>query len=167
MERNITQLMEVVERECEILEALSGALYQQKEAAIQGDVEELNKLTEIQRRAYVKIAKLEGERLQLVSPIAEELAVRPEEVTLSMLKERYQAEFNSRFEMMSNLLKRLTNRVKRTAKLNGMIIKRCLELGEERFKKMIDFHNRQDLYGFSAKKSKMGRNSGVIVNRQV
>lgn len=167
MERNITQLIEIVERECEVLEALSGALYQQKEAAVQGDVEELNRLTEIQRRAYAKIAKLEGEWLQLTAPIAEELVIRPEEVTLSVLKERYRGEFSSRLEMMSDLLKRLTNRVKRTAKLNGMIIGRCLELGEDRFRKMMDFHNRQDLYSFEAKKSKVGRNSGVIVNKQI
>jgi flagellar biosynthesis/type III secretory pathway chaperone len=166
-EKSFSGLIEVVEQEAEILEALSDMLYRQKSAAIKGDTETLNILTESQGRAYKKLSDLEKQRLELITPFAEELNMSPEEVTLKTLKERYQGRLDAKEDWLLSAVKPLANRVKRALKLNSLILKKCLQLGENRLRAMMDFQQRQEVYNLNGKKTPAGKNSGAILNRQI
>lgn len=167
MEKNISNLMEIIEQESEVLEILSDLLYRQKAAAIEGDIEMLNRITEAQGRAYEKIAELETRRREVIEPIAQELDMRPEEVTLSILKERMKGGSAGQWERVQKLIGPLVKKVRHSAKLNRIVLKRCLQLGEQRLKMMLDFRGQQDLYKFTGKKSQANKNSGVAVNKKI
>ena len=168
METNITRLIEIVEQETEVLEVISDILLRQRDAAVNSDINTLNELTNMQNRAYSRLSALENERLEAVKPLAQQLKVHPRQITLALIRQRIlEDKEDHRFDRVAASLEMLANRVKRTVKLNGLIIKRCLELGEERLKNMMDFHNRQELYSFAAKKTKAGKSSGLVLNKQL
>lgn len=167
MNKDLSSLVETVEREAEVLESLSGLMRRQKAAAVAGDLEELNRATEAQERAYARLSQLESERLEKIQPIADELALKPGDVTLTLLGERFGAELGSGWERAVKLLNNLAEEVKRSAKLNGMIIERCQELGEQRFRSLVDFQQRGPAYGSSGKKKVSGTKSGMVLNQQL
>ena len=166
MERNITKLMEIIEKEAEVLEVLSDSLFRQKEAAIKGDVEFLNKVTESQNRALARLSELDKMRREHTLPIAESLGIEPEDVTMSILKSVYKDEFEEPRLRLLDSIKPLAEKIKYAAKMNVAIIKRCLNLGDERLKKMLEFRNQTDMYSAGGKKTKSGKSSGVVLNRE-
>ena len=153
--------------ESEVLENLTEILHIQKNAAIKGDFDVLNQSTEDQNLAYAKLAEFEIQRLKLITPIARELELRPEEVTLSLLKDKMKDSEGKRWEKISDVFKMLVEKVKRSAKLNRLIIGKCLELGEERLRMVLDFHLGQEQYNEDGKTVKSGRQSGVVVNKKM
>ncbi len=167
MQENITELMVVIEQEAEILEILSDALYRQKEAALKGDVQQMNKITDSQNRALEKLNELDQKRVELVKPLAEELEIDPKDVTLSMLMKRFGDVIPTRKSKLMKSMIVLAERIKETAKMNSMIFRKILDYGEVRIIKMFEFLNQSETYEQGGKKSKASEKSGVMLNKQV
>jgi len=167
MEENITRLMEVIEQESEVLEVLADSLYRQKEAAIKGDIEFLNKITDSQNRALARLNDLDKKRMEYIIPIAEELGVPAAEVSAAMLQQVYGNKINPRRSRLLQALKPMGEQIRKSAKMNTMVLKRMVELGEERLRKMLDFCRESGNYNLFGKKAEAGENSGVMLNQQV
>jgi|GEM_PF-2340707 len=166
MEENINRLMEVIEQESEVLEILADSLYRQKEAAIKGDIEFLNKITESQNRALARLNDLDAKRMEYIIPLAEELGVSPEEISMTLLQQVYGNKFTPRRSRLLSSLKPMGDKIKSSARMNTMVLKRMMELGEERLKKMLDFCRDTGHYNLFGKKAEGAENSGVMLNRQ-
>lgn len=164
---DLSSLMEIVERESEILETLSDLLQRQKRAATEGNLSELDRITEAQGRVYARMAELEAERLTVMKPLAAEMGMEPEQVTLTMLSDKFSVRLDDGMRRAVSLFTKLAEEVKRGAKLNGMIIRRCLDLGEQRFRTMVNFQQRGESYNFNGKKRLPGKNSGMVLNQQL
>ncbi|MBC8204806.1 flagellar export chaperone FlgN [bacterium] len=167
MEANIAEIQEIVERETEILEALTDLLYQQKMSAIRGDIELLNRLTLKQSEAYARIAELETERLKLIAPIAEELEVAPEEVTLSLLKQRSGDNSGGRWDKLLMVLKPLILKIRRAVRVNSLYFKRSMQLNEERMRNVLHFQSGNAMYGRNGVKKEADKKHSIILNRQI
>lgn len=167
MEINLDQVMDIVEQESEILEALTDLLYRQKDAAIKGELELLDKLTRKQTEAYARICELEAKRLELIAPLAEELEVAPEEVTISLLEQSEAGGNKSRWERLQRMIRPLIAKVKRAGQINNLLFKRCLELGEVRIKNFIRYRAKNETYGLKGDIKSENKDSGVIFNKQI
>lgn len=166
MEENITRLMEVIEQESEVLEVLADSLYRQKEAAIKGDIEVLNQITDSQNRILARLNELDQKRLEYSEPIAQELGVRPEDVSTSLLKQYYSDEFSAGKNRLFSSIAPIAKKIRKSAKMNTMLIKRIMEFGEQRLKRIMDFHKESGSYNTFGKKSADSDKSGVVLNRQ-
>jgi flagellar biosynthesis/type III secretory pathway chaperone len=167
MEKTLSSLMEIVEQEAELLELLCDLLYRQKSAAIKGDLEQLNQITQAQSLAYSKIAELELRRREIIAPLAEELELDPEAITLKILKDKFIPDNKLQWERILSLVKPLVSKIRRATKLNQKILKRCLILGEQRLQIFYDHRHQNQIYDSGGKKSKAGKNSGVVLNKKV
>jgi flagellar biosynthesis/type III secretory pathway chaperone len=165
-EINISSLIEIFEEETAALEKLAETFVAQKEAAVKGDVRQLNLCTKTQGDVYAQITDLEKRRFEAVAPLAEELDMRPEDVTLTLLKEHCHGKLRAKLEQLSVLMNSLSAKVKRSAKLNGMILKKCLELGEKRFKMILGLRKNGEFYGDKGVKRDVGAKSGAVLNKK-
>ena len=166
MEQNISKLMEIIEKEAEVLEVLSDSLFRQKEAAVKGDVEILDRITGSQNRTLARLNELDKMRKECILPIAQYYDIEPQEMSVSVLKKLLNDELEEPGLRLLDSIKPLAEKIKHSAKMNTAIIKRCLELGDERLKRMLEFRNQSDLYSLGGKKTKSGKSSGVVLNRQ-
>ena len=166
MEENITKLMEVIEQESEVLEVLADSLYRQKEAAIKGDIEFLNQVTDSQNRILARLNELDKKRLEYAEPIAEELGVRPEDVSTSLLEDYYSDELAGSKSRLFSSIGPMAKKIKKSARTNTTLIRRIMEFGEQRLKTMMDFHKESGSYNTFGKKSSGSDKSGVVLNRQ-
>lgn len=166
MEQNISKLMEIIEKEAEVLEVLSDSLFRQKEAAVKGDVEILDKITDSQNRVLARLNELDKLRGECTLPIAQYYEIEPRELTMTVLKNLFKDELEEPKLRLLDSIKPLAEKIKHSARMNTAIIKRCLDLGDERLKRMLEFRNQSDLYSFGGKKTKSGKSSGVVLNRQ-
>ncbi|MBC8277297.1 MAG: flagellar export chaperone FlgN [FCB group bacterium] len=166
MEQNISKLMEIIEKEAEVLEVLSDSLFRQKEAAVQGDVEILDRITDSQNRALARLNELDKMRAEYTLPIAQYYDVDAEELTMSVLRNLLKDELEEPGLRLLDSIKPLAEKIKHSSKMNVAIIKRCLNLGDERLKRMLEFRNQSDMYSLGGKKTKSGKSSGVVLNRE-
>jgi len=166
MEQNTSKLMETIEKEAEVLEVLSDSLFRQKEAAIKGDVEILDKITNSQNRALARLNELDKMRAEYTEQIAQYYDIEPQELSMSVLKNLLKDELEEPGLRLLDSVKPLAEKIKHSAKMNVAIIKRCLNLGDERLKRMLEFRNQSDMYSLGGKKTKSGKSSGVVLNRE-
>jgi hypothetical protein len=166
MEENITKLMEIIEQESEALGILADTIYRQKEAIIKGDLPLLNKTTDLQNRALTRLNELDKMRVELSVPIANELGVQPEKVTISLLQKYFTGKLDARQNSLLASIRPLTDSIKRSTKMNTKIIKRCFQLGEDRLKKILQLRTNTGLYANSGKKARIRSGNSVMLNKQ-
>lgn len=158
--------MEIIEQESEALGVLADTIYRQKEAAVKADLELLNKTTDFQNRAVTRLNELDKMRIEESALIAEELGILPEEVTLTVLQKHLKDELDSRQHKILASLKSMSSSVRRSAKLNASIIKRCFQLGEQRLQKILLLRADTGLYANSGRKSQSHSGKSMILNIQ-
>ena len=167
MEHNISNLKTIIEREAAALEILSDLMIKQKAAVIKGDLKLLDEITAEQSRVYTQIADLEQIRLEIVEPLADELEIEPEEVSLEIIRKHVGLDKTSQLDSIYKLLKPMVDKVRRAADLNKRIMEKCLQNGEQRLKMMLNFHSKQGTYSPAGKKTEASGNSSVVYNKKV
>ncbi|MBC8490967.1 MAG: flagellar export chaperone FlgN [Candidatus Marinimicrobia bacterium] len=166
MEKNISNLKEIIKQETAVLENLSSLFIKQKAAAIEGDLQLLNEITAEQGKMFAKIAEFEKLRLEIVEPLADELDIEPEDVTLEIIRKHVGTENTRQLDKIYDMLKPMLEKVKRATNLNMRIVEKILMTGEQRLKMMLDFRTKKDTYNFAGKKKDNGGNSSVVYNKK-
>ena len=167
MEKNISNLREIIKQETAVLEILSNLFIMQKTAAIEGNLQLLNEITAEQGKLFAKIGEFEKLRLEIVEPLADELDIEPEEVTLDIIRKHAGIENTGNLDKIYNMLKPMVEKVKRAASLNMRIMEKILQTGEQRLKMMLDFRTKKDTYNITGKMKDNTGNSSVVYNKKV
>ena len=124
---NMSRIIKTLEDLEKIYENLLSLSEEKKNLIIEGKVKELDKILQIENQLVMKISKLESEREDAITKLAQELNLPKENLTVSYVCNVVK---DPRCTMLSKITKRIgniLNKLKEVNEVNGKLIEQSLE----------------------------------------
>jgi len=128
--QEVDRLVEVLNQQADIYNHMLVKSKEKTDIIVNGKVDELDKITKLEKTLVSDIAKLERERETLVNKIANEIGVSPDQATMSELIKRLDKNETGKLEGLRKKISDTLNELKRINDLNSMLIKNSLEYAE-------------------------------------
>ncbi|HHV99313.1 MAG TPA: flagellar protein FlgN [Clostridiaceae bacterium] len=128
--QEVDSLVEVLKQQSDIYDYLLAKSKEKTDIIVNGKVDELDKITKLEKTLLSDIAKLERERETLVNKIAGEIGISPEQATMSELIRRLDKNETGKLEVLRKRVSEVLKELKRINELNSILIKNSLEYAE-------------------------------------
>lgn len=128
----IEELIQVMEQECEIYEALDQVSDRKTETIVKGDIEALQKITEYEQNVVDDILILEKKRQNIVNNIAVVLNQNPKTMTIADIVRimEKQPEFSRPLSELHRRLRTVVLRLQQTNAHDRELLENALEMTE-------------------------------------
>lgn len=128
----IEELIQVMEQECEIYEALDQVSDRKTETIVKGDIEALQKITEYEQNVVDDILILEKKRQNIVNNIAVVLNQNPKTMTIADIVRimEKQPEFSRPLSELHQRLRTVVLRLQQTNAHDRELLENALEMTE-------------------------------------
>jgi len=123
----LNKLADVLDKEVNIYEGILKLSKQKTDVLVAGKVSELEGITKLEQSAILTLSKLEEEREKLVEKAAEQLKVKPSDVTLSTFIEVMPKEQAEKLKRYNDVLPKLFNEIRENNELNSKLIQNSLD----------------------------------------
>lgn len=122
-----SKLIEVLNKEASLYEEILALSKNKKDIIVNGNVSELESITKLEQSMILRLGKLENEREDLASRLADELGFGTTEITLKALSSRLPKEQAIEMDSCCKKLSAVLNELKETNSLNSKLIKNSLD----------------------------------------
>ena len=123
----LNALFDVLGEETRVYEKILQLSKEKKDIVIEGKVSELEEITKNEQTLVIKLGKLEILRESCVEEIAEQLNIKPSELTISELSEHLNEENAKKLIECKNKLEDVLKELKEINQLNSKLIKNSLD----------------------------------------
>jgi len=128
--QEIDNLVELLKQQADIYNQMLVKSKEKTDIIINGKVDELDKITKLEKALVSDIAKMEKEREALVSKITKEIGISSEQVTISELIKKLDKNEAERLEELREKILEILKELKEVNNLNSMLIENSLEYTE-------------------------------------
>lgn len=146
---SIKKLIDVLNKESSIYEGILKLSRQKTDVIVQGKVNELEGITRAEQTMILQLGKLEEERETLVSEYAEQLGIKPEDITVSELEKLLPKEQSKELKTCSNKMTGLINDLRDANGMNSKLIKNSLDYIDFSVNVLSNAGSSGDIYGKS------------------
>ncbi|AUG56248.1 MAG TPA: flagellar protein FlgN [Ruminiclostridium sp.] len=123
----LNALFNVLNEETRIYEEILKLSREKKDIVIEGKVAELEKITKIEQSLVVNLGKLETLREKCVEEIADQLNIKPSELTITELSKHLNEENSKKLIECKTKLENILKELKEINQLNSKLIKNSLD----------------------------------------
>jgi len=128
--QEINNLVEVLKQQADIYNYLLVKSKEKTDIIINGKVDELDKITKLEKTLVSNLTKLERERETLVNKIAKELGVSSDQAKLSELTKKLDKNETGKLEELREKISEILKELKHVNDLNSTLIENSLEYTE-------------------------------------
>ena len=123
----LNKLLEILDNQAKIYHDLLDISKNKTDIIVEGKVQGLEKLTKVEQTLILKMSDLENQLEKNVKPLVEELEIKEENVTISILLNYLQGENKKRLEELRENIFSVINEFEHVNKLNSKLIQNSLE----------------------------------------
>ncbi|MCK4384944.1 MAG: flagellar protein FlgN [candidate division Zixibacteria bacterium] len=127
MSLQVSQLIEVINKEILCLEKFLTLLTEEQKFVVENDIDSLQKLVEEQEKTIRDERKLEDERIKLTDSLAEKLKIDKADVNISRLIELVEESYSTKLRELQSTLASLYAKLERQRKKNEFLIKQSMK----------------------------------------
>lgn len=164
MSRIITELIQLIRQEQDVLERFLKVLEVQKKHLLANQIDEFQGTVSQQESVLEEIRTLEEKRIAIVRNMAQKTGMREDEITLTHLIETTLGDVSSELKSLKKRLSDLVERIRRVNRINQLLIKRSLNFIQQSIDWMIDTKDITQVYDFNGRTSRQTGTS-VMVNK--
>ena len=157
MDSTMLQLVELVQKEVEMFQALLDLMESEQKALIVQDVAEIEKTVSSQREVAVNAVALERARTKLVAELSQELGETASELTLKSLIDRIEGEHSNHLGEMRETLIAMHEKIQNANKQNALLIKQSMKYVDKSLQILAGDGPETGVYAQSGKIPKSGR----------
>jgi flagellar biosynthesis/type III secretory pathway chaperone len=164
MGKFIEELISLIRREEQVLKAFLNLLNLQKQYLLANEIEQFQGTVERQEVLIDEIKELETKRIEKVREMAAVEGLQEDEITLTHLIEITLGDVSEELKKLKQSLSKLVEKIRRANRVNGMLIKRSLDIIQQSVGWMIDAADISSVYDPHGRSSRQA-GTNVIVNK--
>ncbi|MFH1734899.1 MAG: flagellar protein FlgN [bacterium] len=164
MGKFIEELIALIRKEEKVLKAFLNLLNLQKQYLLANEIEEFQGTTSRQEDLIDEIKKLEMQRIVKVQELAASEGKQEDEITLTHLIEITLGDISEELRELKENLGRLVEKIRRTNRINQMLIKRSLNFIQQSIGWMIDASDITNVYDTNGRTARQS-GTNLIVNK--
>lgn len=164
MGKFIEELIDLIRQEEKVLKAFLNLLNLQKQYLLANEIEQFQGTVERQEALIDEIKTLEKKRIEKVKEMAEVEGMQEDEITLTHLIEITLGDVSEELKGLKQSLSKLVERIRRANRVNGMLIKRSLDIIQQSVGWMIDAADISSVYDPNGRSARQ-TGTNVIVNK--
>jgi flagellar biosynthesis/type III secretory pathway chaperone len=164
MGKFIEELITLIRREEQVLKAFLNLLNLQKQYLLANEIEQFQGTVERQEALIDEIKELETKRIEKVREMAAVEGLQEDEITLTHLIEITLGDVSEELKKLKQSLSKLVEKIRRANRVNGMLIKRSLDIIQQSVGWMIDAADISSVYDPNGRSSRQA-GTNVIVNK--
>ncbi len=142
----IEQLLDILNRETELYQAMSTVLNKEKDAAIQSELIALNEAEIEKENILVALGLLEGQRRKLVTRLADTLGYSAQDINLTQISQMVAEPFAGRLKRAKSELSALLEAVQAANQRNKQLFEHSRELLRGSFNLLSEFKEPNPIY---------------------
>ncbi len=150
---SIKKLIDLLNKESAIYEGIMKLSKEKTDVIVKGRVTELEGITRAEQAMILQLGKLEEEREALVGVLAEQLGIKPEDITVSELEKILPKEQSKELKECSNKMTGLINNLRDSNGMNSKLIKNSLDYIDFSVNVLSNAGSSGDIYGKSGQSS--------------
>ena len=127
MSLQVSQLIEVINKEILCLEKFLILLTEEQKFVVENDIDSLQRSVEEQEKTIRDERKLEDERIKLTDSLAEKLKIDKTDVNISRLIELVEESYSTKLRELQSTLASLYAKLERQRKKNEFLIKQSMK----------------------------------------
>lgn len=127
MQEHLTELMSVLTEEKNIYDELLEISKNKKNIIVEGNVNELEKITKTEQSIMIELSKLEDRREDNIQRIADIIGIEPQNLTISKLAEHVDHETGKKLRDMRDTIMKVLKELKDLNALNSKLINSSME----------------------------------------
>ncbi len=127
MSLQVSQLIEVINKEILCLEKFLTLLTEEQKFVVENDIDSLQRSVEEQEKTIRDERKLEDERIKLTDSLAEKLKIDKTDVNISRLIELVEESYSTKLRELQSTLASLYAKLERQRKKNEFLIKQSMK----------------------------------------
>jgi len=147
----VSQLIEVINKEVLCLEKFLALLSEEQKFLVEDEVGFLRKSIEEQEKTIWEARKLEETRIKLTDSLAEKLKIDKGEVKLSKLIELVEESYSTKLRELQSTLTTLYTKLERQRKKNEFLIKQSMKYVDKSMKIFLGLERKDPGYSISLK----------------
>ena len=151
MHSQVSQLIEVINREILCLEKFLTLLSEEQKILVEDEVDSLRRSIEEQEKTIGDARKLEDARIKLTDSLAEKLKIDKGEVKLSKLIELVEESYSTKLRELQSTLTTLYTKLERQRKKNEFLIKQSMKYVDKSMKIFLGLERKDPGYSISLK----------------
>lgn len=163
MHSQVSQLIEVINKEILCLEKFLALLSEEQKFLVEDEVDSLRKSIEEQEKTIGDARKLEDARIKLTDSLAEKLKIDKGEVKLSKLIELVEESYSTKLRELQSTLSTLYAKLERQRKKNEFLIKQSMKYVDKSMKIFLGLEGRDQGHSVPLRE----RNSEKVVEQVV
>ncbi len=146
---SIKKLIDLLNKESAIYEGILKLSKEKTDVIVKGRVTELEGITRAEQAMILQLGKLEEEREALVGVLAEQLGIKPEDITVSELEKILPKEQSKELKECGNKMTGLMNNLRDSNGMNSKLIRNSLDYIDFSVNVLSNAGSSGDLYGKS------------------
>lgn len=151
MHSQVSQLIEVINKEVLCLEKFLGLLFEEQKFILENEVGFLRRSIENQEKTIWEARKLEETRIKLTDSLAEKLKINKGEVNIFKLIELVEESYSTKLRELQSTLSTLYTKLERQRKKNEFLIKQSMRYVDKSMKIFLGLEGRNPGYSVSLK----------------
>ncbi|RJP79191.1 MAG: flagellar protein FlgN [Candidatus Zixiibacteriota bacterium] len=164
MSHFIQELIDLIRQEEEVLNRFLALLRRQKEYLLANQIDLFRATVGQQEELMEDIRRLEEQRIAKVRDMAASTGLKEDEITLTHLIEVTLGDVSTELKDLKKNLSQLVERIRRTSRVNELLIKRSLNFIQQSIGWMIDASDITQVYDPTGRTTRQAETS-VMVNK--
>jgi flagellar biosynthesis/type III secretory pathway chaperone len=159
----VDHLIDILRKEATLFESFLDLLEQQQRMLVENDVEELNRITDLQREKLIESQILNQQREEVIEQIKVTNAIEGD-LNVTRLLEIVDRDHADQLAKLRNLILNLTEKITHTRNQNAMLLNRSREYIAKTMEMLSRIHNPGTTY--TAPGTERGQAATVAVDRR-
>ena len=153
----VKTLIEILDKEAEIYEALLKLSHEKTDVIVQGKVTELENITKVEQSMILRLAKLEENREKIVEKLSEEIGMDADSITVTELEKVLPKDQSKELAECQKKLTGIFSDLKNSNDLNARLIKNSLDYINFSVNVLSNVGSPGDIYGKSGQSNDPGK----------